>query len=33
MLDYQFIEYRASDLVKLEILVNEEPVDAYSHRA
>jgi GTP-binding protein LepA len=27
-LDYQFKEYRADDLVKLEILVNEEPVDA-----
>ncbi|MBN2146580.1 MAG: elongation factor 4 [Anaerolineales bacterium] len=27
-LDYQFAEYRADDLVKLEILVNEEPVDA-----
>ena len=27
-LDYQFIEYRADDLVKLEILVNNEPVDA-----
>lgn len=27
-LDYQFIEYRPDDLVKLEILVNEEPVDA-----
>jgi len=27
-LDYQFIEYRAEDLVKLEILVNQEPVDA-----
>lgn len=27
-LDYQFIEYRAEDLVKLEILVNNEPVDA-----
>lgn len=27
-MDYQFIEYRAGDLVKLEILVNEEPVDA-----
>ena len=27
-LDYQFKEYRADDLVKLEILVNEESVDA-----
>jgi len=27
-LDYQFNEYRKDDLVKLEILVNEEPVDA-----
>lgn len=27
-LDYHFKEYRADDLVKLEILVNEEPVDA-----
>lgn len=27
-LDYQFAEYRPEDLVKLEILVNEEPVDA-----
>ncbi len=27
-LDYQFLEYRADDLVKLEILVNDEPVDA-----
>jgi GTP-binding protein LepA len=27
-LDYQFGEYRPDDLVKLEILVNEEPVDA-----
>ena len=29
-LDYEFQEYRASDLVKLEILVNQEPVDAFS---
>ncbi len=29
-LDYQFAEYRQDDLVKLEILVNEEPVDALS---
>lgn len=27
-LDYQFFEYRPDDLVKLEILVNNEPVDA-----
>ncbi len=27
-LDYQFAEYRPDDLVTLEILVNEEPVDA-----
>ena len=27
-LDYQFKEYRKDDLVRLEILVNEEPVDA-----
>jgi GTP-binding protein LepA len=27
-LDYQFDDYRAGDLVKLEILVNNEPVDA-----
>jgi GTP-binding protein LepA len=27
-LDYQFAEYRPDDLVKLEILVNEAPVDA-----
>jgi len=27
-MDYQFIGYRADDLVKLEILVNDEPVDA-----
>ena len=27
-LDYQFKEYRADELVKLEILVNEEPLDA-----
>jgi GTP-binding protein LepA len=27
-LDYQFVDYRRDDLVKLEILVNEEPVDA-----
>lgn len=27
-LDYQFAEYRPDDLVKLEILVNDEPIDA-----
>ena len=27
-LDYSFLEYRADDLVKLDILVNGEPVDA-----
>jgi GTP-binding protein LepA len=27
-LDYQFSEYRADDLIKLEILVNKETVDA-----
>jgi GTP-binding protein LepA len=27
-MDYQFEEYRPEDLVKLEILVNHEPVDA-----
>ncbi len=29
-LDYAFAEYRAGDLVKLDILVNKEPVDALS---
>ncbi len=29
-LDYSFAEYRASELVKLNVLVNEEPVDALS---
>ncbi len=28
--DYQFIDYREEDLVKMSILVNEEPVDALS---
>ena len=35
-LDYQFAEYRSADLVKLDILVNGQPVDALSiitHRA
>lgn len=27
-MDYQFLEYRPEDLVKLEVLVNDEPVDA-----
>ena len=27
-MDYQFLEYRAGDLVKLEILINDEKVDA-----
>ncbi len=27
-LDYQFHEYRAGDLVKVDVLVNEDPVDA-----
>jgi GTP-binding protein LepA len=28
--DYEFLEFRDSDLVKLEILLNGEPVDAFS---
>jgi len=30
-LDYQFSDYRKSDLVKLDILINGEPVDALSY--
>jgi GTP-binding protein LepA len=29
-LDYQFLEYRADDLVKLNVLVNKVPVDAFA---
>ncbi|GAB6037186.1 translation elongation factor 4 [Fundidesulfovibrio butyratiphilus] len=29
-LDYELIDYRASDLVKLDILINSDPVDALS---
>ena len=29
-LDYEFQEYRKDDLVKLDVLVNREPVDAFS---
>ena len=29
-LDYEMLEYRASDLVKLDMLINSEPVDAFS---
>ena len=29
-MDYQFLEYRVDDLAKLEILVNKDPVDAFS---
>ncbi len=29
-MDYRFMEYRPDELVKLEILVNEEPIDALS---
>jgi GTP-binding protein LepA len=28
--DYEFLDYREADIVKLEIRVNEEPVDAFS---
>jgi GTP-binding protein LepA len=29
-MDYQFIDYRKGDLVKLDILINNEPVDAFA---
>jgi GTP-binding protein LepA len=29
-MDYQFAEYRPDDLVKLEVFVNKEPVDAFA---
>ena len=29
-LDYEFQEYRVDDLVKLDVMVNKEPVDAFS---
>jgi GTP-binding protein LepA len=29
-LDYEFLEYRMSDLVKLDMLINGDPVDAFS---
>ncbi len=29
-MDYQFLDYRASDLVKLDIYINKQPVDALS---
>ena len=30
-LDYEFLDYRRSDLVKLDILLNDDPVDALSY--
>jgi len=29
-LDYEFLQYRVEDLVKLDVMVNREPVDAFS---
>jgi GTP-binding protein LepA len=29
-LDYEFLEFRAAELVKLDVLVNQDPVDAFS---
>ena len=29
-LDYEFLEYRSADMVKLDILINNEPMDAFS---
>jgi GTP-binding protein LepA len=29
-LDYEFLEFRSADLVRLDILVNGDPVDAFS---
>lgn len=30
-LDYEFLEYRRSDMIKLDILINGEPMDAFSN--